>query len=112
MRIAIDARELHGKPTGVGRYLSEILAAWKTLPAAAAHDFILCAPGPQQGRGTFWEQLTLRDSFSTPAPTSSSRLAIPDRSSRLFPTSSLFTTCRLPRILSGSGGRKACAAGR
>ncbi|MSO30919.1 MAG: glycosyltransferase family 1 protein [Acidobacteria bacterium] len=59
MRIAIDARELHGKPTGVGRYLSEILAAWKDLPAAAAHEVILCAPGPGEGRGTAWEQLTL-----------------------------------------------------
>ena len=59
MRIAIDARELQGKPTGVGRYLSEILAAWKDLPAAAAHELILCAPGPQEGGGTRWEQLTL-----------------------------------------------------
>ena len=59
MRIAIDARELHGKPTGVGRYLSEILAAWKDLPAAAAHEIVLCAPGPQEGRGTAWEQFTL-----------------------------------------------------
>lgn len=59
MRIAVDARELHGKPTGVGRYLSEILAAWKQLPAAASHEVILCAPGPLEGRGTTWEQLTL-----------------------------------------------------
>ena len=59
MRIAVDARELHGKPTGVGRYLSEILAAWKNLPAASAHEVILCAPGPQEERGTRWEQLTL-----------------------------------------------------
>ncbi len=59
MRIAIDARELHGKPTGVGRYLSEILAAWKELPAAAAHEVILCAPGPREAGGTRWEQLTL-----------------------------------------------------
>ena len=59
MRIAIDARELHGKPTGVGRYLSEILAAWKDIPAAAAHEVILCAPGPGEGRGTTWEQFTL-----------------------------------------------------
>ena len=28
MRIAIDAREIVGKPTGVGRYLSQILSAW------------------------------------------------------------------------------------
>lgn len=59
MRIAVDARELHGKPTGVGRYLSEILAAWKELPAAAAHEIILCEPGPQEARGTGWEQFTL-----------------------------------------------------
>jgi hypothetical protein len=32
MRIAIDARELAGKPTGVGRYLSQILSAWTKLP--------------------------------------------------------------------------------
>lgn len=58
MRIAIDARELQGQPTGVGRYLSEVLAAWKQLPEAAAHDFVLCRPdgGPA---GTAWEQLTL-----------------------------------------------------
>ncbi len=59
MRIAIDAREVHGKPTGVGRYLSGILAAWKDLPAAAAHEVILCAPGWQEKGGTAWEQLTL-----------------------------------------------------
>jgi len=46
MRIAIDAREMTGRPTGVGRYLSEILSAWGRLPAAAAHEFILCAPEP------------------------------------------------------------------
>lgn len=57
MRIAIDARELHGRPTGVGRYLSGLLAAWNTLPSAAGHDFVLLAP---QGRGgTFWEQVIL-----------------------------------------------------
>ncbi len=44
MRIAIDARELAGKPTGVGRYLAEILRAWGELPGAAAHEFVLCAP--------------------------------------------------------------------
>ena len=57
MRIAIDARELHGRPTGVGRYLSGLLEAWKTLPSAAGHDFVLIAPdGPA---GTVWEQFTL-----------------------------------------------------
>jgi glycosyltransferase involved in cell wall biosynthesis len=55
VRIAIDARELQGKPTGVGRFLEEILAAWKDLPEAAEHDVILCRPGG----GTLWEQLAL-----------------------------------------------------
>jgi glycosyltransferase involved in cell wall biosynthesis len=74
MRIAIDGRELAGKPTGVGRYLSELLAAWSDLPGAAAHEFFLCAPEPvtargtgalrlsqviSPGGGTLWEQWTL-----------------------------------------------------
>ena len=74
MKIAIDARELTGRPTGVGRYLGEILAAWADLPGAGAHEFILCAPEPvvaprasalrltvatAPGRGTRWEQLVL-----------------------------------------------------
>ena len=57
MRIAIDARELRGRPTGVGRYLGELLAAWKTQPEAQAHEFIECAP--RTGGGTLWEQITL-----------------------------------------------------
>jgi glycosyltransferase involved in cell wall biosynthesis len=82
MRIAIDARELTGHPTGVGRYLSEILTAWSQLPAASDHEFVLCAPEPvtvpaplaasghaarslrvtsltESGRGTLWEQRAL-----------------------------------------------------
>jgi glycosyltransferase involved in cell wall biosynthesis len=84
MRIAIDARELSDRPTGVGRYLAEILRAWADLPAAQAHEFVLCAPEPVNalaaeafakaapaaerlristltypGSGTKWEQLSL-----------------------------------------------------
>jgi glycosyltransferase involved in cell wall biosynthesis len=74
MRIAIDARELLDKPTGVGRYLSQILSTWTRLPGAAAHEFILCSPEPHSdigwaplkvsrvsasGHGTAWEQLVL-----------------------------------------------------
>jgi glycosyltransferase involved in cell wall biosynthesis len=72
MRIAIDARELSGRPTGVGRYLSELLSAWGDLPGAAHHEFVLCAPemvrAPDSlnasvviapGRGTYWEQVGL-----------------------------------------------------
>lgn len=74
MRIAIDSRELAGRPTGVGRYLSELLDAWRELPAAAVHEFVLCSPEPvdhasfkglrvsskvSPGSGTLWEQRTL-----------------------------------------------------
>src|SRR5213593_2561929 len=60
MKIAIDARELQGKPTGVGRFLAELLAAWKTMPEAQAHEFITLAPaGSSSGGGTLWEQMVL-----------------------------------------------------
>jgi glycosyltransferase involved in cell wall biosynthesis len=79
MRIAIDARELAGRPTGVGRYLAEILSAWGDLAGAHMHEFILCAPSgvvasasttklPDSlrasvvtgvGNGTPWEQIAL-----------------------------------------------------
>ncbi len=44
MRIAVDARELAPHPTGVGRYLLEILLAWAQDPAAADCDVTLYAP--------------------------------------------------------------------
>lgn len=49
MKIGIDARELCGKPTGVGRYLASLLAAWNDLPEAAGHRFVLYAPAPMPG---------------------------------------------------------------
>ena len=74
MRIAIDVRELVGKPTGVGRYVDQLLRAWAAMPAASQHEFILCAPehvevaaaaglpivhATAPGRGTVWEQFVL-----------------------------------------------------
>ncbi len=74
MRIGIDAREICGKPTGVGRYLSGLLSQWADLPDAGRHQFLLFAPQiPASsvpcskfelrvlpGRnGTRWEQFTL-----------------------------------------------------
>ena len=72
MRIGIDARELCGKPTGVGRHLSGLLRAWAADAAASKHTFVLYAhesiptdmrnaemrviPGSP---GTVWEQLAL-----------------------------------------------------
>jgi glycosyltransferase involved in cell wall biosynthesis len=73
VRVAIDARELCGKPTGVGRYLSELLAEWSRSPDARRHAWTLYAPAapplpegtigriavvPGPG-GTSWEQWTL-----------------------------------------------------
>ena len=73
MRIAVDARELCGRPTGVGRYLSELLAEWAHHPDATRHSWILYAPARLSigapwshsvrvipgGGGTAWEQWTL-----------------------------------------------------
>jgi glycosyltransferase involved in cell wall biosynthesis len=83
MRIAVDARELCGRSTGVGQYLAHLLDAWERLPEASAHDFVLYAPerddalrqcggaaAPARrawrftppvglGRGTPWEQILL-----------------------------------------------------
>ena len=72
MRIAIDARELAGQPTGVGRYLSEIVREWESMADALEHEYIFCAPaemtyqGPlratiavERGHGTMWEQRAL-----------------------------------------------------
>ena len=44
MRIAVDARELAPHPTGVGRYLLEILQAWTQAPGAADCEITLLAP--------------------------------------------------------------------
>jgi glycosyltransferase involved in cell wall biosynthesis len=72
MRIGVDARELCGNPTGVGRHLSGLLRAWSKDKAAARHTFVLYAhealtppmpaarlrvvPGPP---GTSWEQISM-----------------------------------------------------
>jgi glycosyltransferase involved in cell wall biosynthesis len=79
MRIGIDARELFDRPTGVGRYLAEILAQWAALPEARRHQFVLYRPenarserplpgadllaptirSVGRGGGTYWEQVSL-----------------------------------------------------
>ena len=73
MRIGVDARELCGRATGVGRYLAGLLLEW-ARGRASAHDFVLYAPEaialPLDARkfrtrivpgrpGTWWEQVTL-----------------------------------------------------
>ena len=73
MHVVIDARELCGRPTGVGRYLSGLLDAWATSDAFRRHQWTLIAHEqaadanrwpvalkivPGNG-GTRWEQVTL-----------------------------------------------------
>lgn len=106
MRIGIDARELMGRPTGVGRYLAELLAAWalQAEGAQARHAFVLYGPAPLPGAvadrmralrpdvrvlpgrgGTAWEQWTLSraaahdslDVFFAPAYTAPLRMPCP-----------------------------------
>ncbi len=79
MRIAIDARELLGTRTGVGRYLAELIARWSRDAAYAGHhlDILSHAPVPEASTiagaggaaaswlvlpgagGVVWEQTTL-----------------------------------------------------
>ena len=72
MRIGIDARELVGQVTGVGRYLDGLLAEWTSSAAARRHHFVLYAPSalpPQYSAfevrlvpgssGSRWQQTTL-----------------------------------------------------
>jgi glycosyltransferase involved in cell wall biosynthesis len=98
LRIGIDARELLGSPTGVGRYLGELMARWTTRTEASRRQFILYSPGPLAprwpstdvrvlggGRGTWWEQTTLSaairrdnpDVFFAPAYTAPISLGSP-----------------------------------
>ena len=82
MRIGIDARQLCGRTTGVGRYLLGLLLAWAapssgSRPGGASdHEFILYMPQASDalagldarrfqprivpgGGGTWWEQMSL-----------------------------------------------------
>jgi glycosyltransferase involved in cell wall biosynthesis len=74
VRIGIDARELCGHSTGVGRYLGGLLHEWANAERARRHEFVLYAPQeiavPLDARrfptrvvtghgGTRWEQQQL-----------------------------------------------------
>jgi glycosyltransferase involved in cell wall biosynthesis len=75
LRIGIDARELLGASTGVGRYLGELMLRWTTRADAERRHLVLFSPEPLtlafpagttdvrvigSGRGTLWEQTHLR----------------------------------------------------
>ncbi|MDP9324897.1 MAG: glycosyltransferase family 4 protein [Acidobacteriota bacterium] len=100
LRIGIDARELLGETTGVGRYLGELLRRWTARTDAPARRFILYSPEAlglplgegltetrvvPGGTGTWWEQTALRkavrsdrpDVFFAPAYTAPVGLGVP-----------------------------------
>lgn len=98
LRIGIDARELCGHSTGVGRYLGGLLREWQESGAAQQHEFILYTAEPLPlpsdplktrivagPPGTWWEQVRLPravaadaiDVFFAPAYTAALRLRTP-----------------------------------
>lgn len=100
LRIGIDARELCGHSTGVGRYLRGLLEEWQRGAETPGHEFMLYAAEPlpmdlPAGRfqtrvvpgapGTWWEQARLPravagddiDVFFAPAYTFALRLDVP-----------------------------------
>ncbi len=82
MRIAVDARELCGRPTGVGRYLGELLSEWSTDAVARRHEWTLYAHGQPRvpaawqsavqviagGGGSSWEQWAFPRALSSRRP--------------------------------------------
>jgi glycosyltransferase involved in cell wall biosynthesis len=74
LHVAVDGRELAGRPTGVGRYLLEVLRQWRAHPV---HRFTVVVPAappeplgtlgpaltwmvePARSAGTWWEQTRL-----------------------------------------------------
>jgi glycosyltransferase involved in cell wall biosynthesis len=52
MKVLVDARELGSRPTGVGRYLVQLLQRWATRTPDAGDEFVLAAPAiGEAGRG-------------------------------------------------------------
>lgn len=82
MRVAVDGRELTGKPTGVGRYLRELLTEWDKSAHARRHEWMVYAPEMPDlppnlarhlvvlpgGGGTAWEQWTLSRALAADRP--------------------------------------------
>jgi glycosyltransferase involved in cell wall biosynthesis len=136
MRIGIDAREIVGQRTGVGRHLSGLLAEWTATGAARVHQFVLYAhaaipdaseplvtrivPGTS---GTWWQQVQLPramrddrlDIFFSPqytAPlltTAKTAVVIYDVSFAAHPEWFRFREGIRLRWLSRTSGAQACA---
>ena len=83
LRIGVDARELIGDTTGVGRYLGELMRRWTMRSDSGRRCFILYTPSALtlsfppgtaeqrvagRGTGTWWEQTTLRRAVNADRP--------------------------------------------
>lgn len=82
MNIAVDARELAGRATGVGRYLAALLERWQAMPEARRHEWRLYTHAPiavpdaftrsvvslAGTGGTQWEQWTLARALARQRP--------------------------------------------
>jgi glycosyltransferase involved in cell wall biosynthesis len=83
LRIGVDARELLGDATGVGRYLGEMMRRWVARRDAGRRRFVLYAPERVpatfpasavdyrivgSGSGTWWEQTWLRRAVRADRP--------------------------------------------
>ncbi len=83
MRLAIDARELTGHQTGVGRYLTELLVEWHAAGVRRRHEVTLYAHSPAArvpegwhdalrvvpgAGGTRWEQWDLARALAAHRP--------------------------------------------
>jgi glycosyltransferase involved in cell wall biosynthesis len=82
MRVAVDARELAGRPTGVGRYLAELTDRWAASPDAGRHEWRVYSHQPialpaalasssvvlAGSGGTRWEQTTLARALGRDRP--------------------------------------------
>ncbi len=99
LRVGVDARELLGNRTGVGRYLGELMGRWTRRTDAHHRQFILYSPEALdleggstiqvrvmgKGTGTWWEQMALRrqvkadkpDVFFAPAYTAPLGIGMP-----------------------------------
>lgn len=100
LTIGVDARELLGDATGVGRYLAELLRRWTAREDRARRRFLLYTPAPLpirfgegaaevcvqgRGTGTWWEQTALArrvradrpDIFFAPAYSAPLALRVP-----------------------------------
>lgn len=82
LHIAVDGRELLGRPTGPGRYLSEVMRHWTLTDGAAPHRYTVVLPAepgplrehfgsrvtwhvePSARPGTLWEQRQLPSALS------------------------------------------------